>query len=150
MRGSSRTWGGGEGLANQICYPVTELIVTRRGKAALFSAKGLTDQEPSLTPVTILGKVWGFQAIPQKESIVPFLGPHLRTVDCGRQHHEPGPSLFRSLQATCVQYQPPLQCGRQRLLCPNLPPSPHVCPNLPEAGRVVCRLYFHLAPQCRN
>ena len=36
--------GGSEGLASQVCYPVTEIVVTRRDKAALFSVKGVTDQ----------------------------------------------------------------------------------------------------------
>ena len=35
--------GGGEGFACQICYPITELVVTRREEAALFAVKGVTD-----------------------------------------------------------------------------------------------------------
>ena len=34
-----------EGLVGQVCYPVTELIVTRRDEAALFTVKGVTDCE---------------------------------------------------------------------------------------------------------
>ena len=75
--------GGGEGLASQVCYPVTDLVVARRDKAAFFAVKGVTDRELSLTPVTVLGKVRGLQAIPQKEGIAPFLGPQLLPVDCG-------------------------------------------------------------------
>ena len=97
--------GGGEGLVGQVCYPVTELVVTRRDKAALFSVKGVTDRELSLTPVTVLGKVRGLQSIPQKEGIAPFLGPQLCPIDCGRQHRKPGPGLCCSSQAMCVQYR---------------------------------------------
>ena len=67
--------GGSEGLSGKVCYPVTELIVTRRDKAALFEVKGVTDRKPRLAPVAVLGKVWGLQAIPQKEGVAPFLGP---------------------------------------------------------------------------
>ena len=88
--------GGFEGLASQVCYPVTELVVTRRDEAALFAVKGMTDREPSLSPVTVLEKIWGLHPIPQKEGIAPFLGLQIRPVDCGRQHCEPGPGLCRS------------------------------------------------------
>ena len=47
--------GGGEGLASQICYPVTELVVTRHDEATLFAVKGVTDQELGLTPVALRG-----------------------------------------------------------------------------------------------
>ena len=67
--------GVSEGLAGQVCYPVKELVVTRRDKYTLFAVKGMTDQKPRLVPVTILGKAWGLQAIPQKEGVAPFLVP---------------------------------------------------------------------------
>ena len=67
--------GGSEHLASQVCYPVMELVVTRREEATLFAVKGVTDQEQCLTPVTVLGKVWGIQAIPQKEGVTSFLAP---------------------------------------------------------------------------
>ena len=82
-----------EGLAGQVCYPVTELVVTRRDEAALFTVKGVTDGKPCLAPVSILRKVWGIQPIPQEEGVTPFLGPQLCPVDCGRQHREPGPGI---------------------------------------------------------
>ena len=92
--------GGGEILASLVCYPVTELVVTRRDEAALFSVKGVTDQELGLTPVTVLGKVRELQAIPQKEAIAPFLVPQLCPIDCGRKHRKPVPGLGRSSQVT--------------------------------------------------
>ena len=76
--------GGGDGLASQVCYPVTELVVMRCDEATLFSFKGVTDRELGLIPVTVLGKVWGLQDIPQKEGVATFLGPQLRPVDCGQ------------------------------------------------------------------
>ena len=85
--------GGSEGLAGQVCYPVTELVVTRRDEAVNFAVKGVTDQEPCLAPVTVLGKVWEIQDIPQKEGITTLLGPHIRPVDCRCQHRDPGPGL---------------------------------------------------------
>ena len=102
--------GGGEGFASQVCYPVTELVVTRRDKAALFSVKGMTDGKNCLTSVTVCGKVQGNQAIPQEEGVAPFLGPQLYPIDYGRLHCKPGPGLCRSLQATYVQDWGPLQC----------------------------------------
>ena len=48
-----------EGLARQVFYPVTELVVTHRDEAALFTVKGVTDGKPRITPVAILRKVWG-------------------------------------------------------------------------------------------
>ena len=124
--------------------------MTRCDEAALFAVKGVTDQEPILTHVTILGKVRGLQATLQKEGIAPFMHPQLCSVDCRWQHHESGPSLCRSLQATCMQYRVFLQCGRQSFLCPNLPPSTHGRPTLLESGRVVRRPEFNLAPECRD
>ena len=58
--------GGGEDLSSQVCYPVTEIVVTHHDEAALFAVMGVTGRELNLTPVTVLGKVWGFQDIPQK------------------------------------------------------------------------------------
>ena len=142
--------GGGEGFASQVCYPVTDLVITRREEAALFTVKGVTDGELWLTSVTVRGKVRGIQAIPQEEGVASFLGPHLRPIDCGWLHCKPGPGLYRSLQATCVQDQGFLQCGRQCLLRPNLSASPHGLPTLLEAGQVVCRLELQLYPEYRN
>ena len=48
-----------EGLAGQVSYPVTELIVTRRDKAALLTVKGVTDCEPRLTSIAMRWEVWG-------------------------------------------------------------------------------------------
>ena len=139
-----------EGLAGQVCYHVTELVVTRRDKAALFTVKGVTDGKPRLAPVTILRKFWGLHTIPQEEGVTPFLPPQLRPVDCGRQHHEPGPGLCRSLHSTCLHYRGPLQCRRQRLLCKFLPPVPHGQASLSKAGRVVGRPEYNLAPESRD
>ena len=108
--------GGGKGLAIQVCYTVTEIVVTRRDEAALFSVKGVTDGKLCLTSVTIRGKVRGIQAIIQEEGVAPFLGPQIRPIDCGRLHCKPGPGLCRSLQATYVQDWGPLQCICQCLL----------------------------------
>ena len=47
--------GGGEGFPSQVCYPVTELIVTRRDEAALFTVKGVTDQKLGLVAITVYG-----------------------------------------------------------------------------------------------
>ena len=47
-----------EGLAVQVYYPVTELVVTRRDEATLFTVKGVTDGKPRFAPVAILRKVW--------------------------------------------------------------------------------------------
>ena len=66
---------GGEGLSIQICYSVTELVVTRRDKATFFEVKGVTDRKLGLTSVTVRGKVQGLQAMPQEEGVAPFLGP---------------------------------------------------------------------------
>ena len=82
-----------EGLACQVCYPVTELIVTRRDEADLFIVKGVTDCEPRLTPIAMHGEVWGIQPIPQEEGVTLLLGPQLCPIDCGRQHHDLGPGL---------------------------------------------------------
>ena len=61
-----------EGLAGQVCYPVTELVVTRRDEAALFTVKGMTDGKPRLAPVAILRKVWGLQPISPLTPGPPF------------------------------------------------------------------------------
>ena len=127
-----------------------ELVVARYYKAELFAVKGLTDQKLGLTSVTVRGKVWGIQAIPQEEDVAPFLGPQLCPIYCGRQHYMPGPGLCSSSQATCVQDRVPLQCGRQCLLCLNMSASPHGRPTLPEAGRVFRRPELCLAPGCRD
>ena len=66
--------GGSEGLAGQVCYPVMELVVTRRDEAALFAVKGVIDQKLGLTYVTVGEKIRGIQAIPQEEGVAPFLG----------------------------------------------------------------------------
>ena len=124
--------------------------MTRRDESALFAVKGVTGQKPRLAPVAVLGKVWGLQAIPQKEGVAPLLSPQLRPIDCRWKYCDPVPGLCPSSHMTWLQYRGPLQCGRQRVLCSNLPPSPHGRPTLPEAGRVVCRLEFHLAPECRD
>ena len=74
--------GGGEGFAIQVCYPVTEIVVMRCDKAALFTVKGVTNGKLCLTSVTVRGKVRGIQAIPQEEGVAPFLAPQLRPIDC--------------------------------------------------------------------
>ena len=69
-----------EGLAGQVCYPVTELVVRRRDEAALFTVNGVTDGKPRLTPFAILRNVWGIHPITQEEGVTPLLGPQLRPV----------------------------------------------------------------------
>ena len=73
MRGLSRTCEGGEGFACQVSYPVTELIVTRRDEADLFTVKGVTDQELGLAAVAVCREVWGIYSIPKEEGLTPFL-----------------------------------------------------------------------------
>ena len=114
-----------EGLAGQVCYPVTELIVTRRDEAALFTVKGVTDGKFGVTAITVRWEVWGLQPIPQEEGVPPLLGPQLRTVHCGRQPREPGPGLCCPSHATCLLDQGPFQCCRQRRLRPLHPPVPN-------------------------
>ena len=48
-----------EGLSGQVCYPVTELIVTRRDKAALFTVKGVTDGEFGVASITMQWEIRG-------------------------------------------------------------------------------------------
>ena len=55
MRGVVAHVGGGGIFASQVCYPVTELVVTRRDKAALFTVKGLTDWILCLSSITVRG-----------------------------------------------------------------------------------------------
>ena len=105
-----------EGLAGQVCYPVTELILTRRDEAALFAVKGVTDGKFGVAAITVRLEFRGLQTIPQEEGVAPFLGPQIRPIDCGRLHCKPGPGLCCSSQATCVQDRGSLQCGCQCLL----------------------------------
>ena len=65
--------GGCEGFACQVCYPVTELIVTRRDEAALFPVKGVTDGELGLSAIAVCWEVRGLEDILQKEDLAPFL-----------------------------------------------------------------------------
>ena len=50
-----------EGPAGQVCYPVTELIVKRRDKAALFAVKGVTDGKFGVAAITVRWEVRGLQ-----------------------------------------------------------------------------------------
>ena len=75
---------GSEGFACQVCYPDTEIVVTRRGEAALFAVKGVTDRELGLAAVAVCREVWGINAIPQEEDVTTFLCPQLRPIDLGR------------------------------------------------------------------
>ena len=75
--------------------------MTRRDKAALFTVKGVTDQELDLAAISACGEVRGNKAIPQEEGVAPFLCPQLCPIDCGRLHCQPGPGLCRSFQLTC-------------------------------------------------
>ena len=93
---------GGEGFAFQVCYPVTELVVTRRDEAALFSFKGVTEGELGLAANAVVWEVWGLKAIPQEEGVAPFLCPQLRPIDGGRLHCQSGPNICRSSKSTCV------------------------------------------------
>ena len=56
--------GRGEGFACQVCYPFTELVVTRRDKAALFVVKGVNDGELGLAATAECREVPGLEAIP--------------------------------------------------------------------------------------
>ena len=62
-----------EGHSGQVCYPVTEIIVTRHDEAALFAVKGVTDGELGLSAITVCWEVRGLEAIPQEEGVAPFL-----------------------------------------------------------------------------
>ena len=46
---------GGDGFTSQVCYPITELVVTRRDKAAIFTVKGVTDRKLGLSAITVRG-----------------------------------------------------------------------------------------------
>ena len=65
--------GGGEGFAFQVCYPVLELVVTRRDESALLAVKGVTDGKLGLSAITVCWEVQGIEAIPQEEGVTPFL-----------------------------------------------------------------------------
>ena len=94
--------GGGEGFACQVCYPVTELVLTRRDKAALFAVKVVTNGKLGLAAITVCWEVRGLKVIPQEEGVAPFLGPQLRPIDCRQLNCQPGPGLCCSSQLTCV------------------------------------------------
>ena len=65
--------GVGEGFACEVCYPVIELVVTRRDKSALFSVKDVTDGELVQAAIAVCWEVRGLEAIPQEEGVAPFL-----------------------------------------------------------------------------
>ena len=92
----AHVWGG-ESFACQFCYPVKDLIVMRRDKAALFTVKGVTYQKLGLAAVAVCREVWGLEAILQEEGVTSFLCPQLRPIYCGRLHCHPGPGLSHSL-----------------------------------------------------
>ena len=138
------------GLAGQVCYPVTELIVTRRDEAALFTVKGVIDGKFGVASITMKWEVRGIQTIPQEEGITPLLGPQLRAVHCGWQHRETGPGLCRPSHATCLLDRVPLQCRRQRHFLPLLPPVPHGQPPPPEASRVIGCPKCGFSPESRD
>ena len=94
--------GGGEGFACQVCYSVTEHVVTHHDKAALFIVKGVTDRKLGMAAITVCWEVRGIKAILQDEGVTPFLGPQIRPIDCAGLHCQPGPSLCSLLQSTCV------------------------------------------------
>ena len=94
--------GGGEGFACQVCYPVTELVVTRRDEATLFAVKGVTDGELGLEAVRVCWEVRGLKSVPQEEGVTSFLCPQLPPIDCGRLHCQPGPSICLLSQSMCV------------------------------------------------
>ena len=114
-----------EGLAGQVCYPVMELIMTRRDEAALFTVRGVTDGKFGVAAIKVRWEVQGLQPIPQEEGVTPLLGPQLRAIHCGRQHREPGPGLCCLFHATCLLYRGPLQYRRQWRFRPLHPPVPH-------------------------
>ena len=139
-----------EGLAGQVCYPVTELIVTRRDEDALFTVKGVTDSESCFASIAMRWEVWRLQPIPQEEGVTPLLVPQLCAIHCGRQHRDPGPSLCRPSHSTCLQDRGPLQCRRQRRFRPLLPPVPHGQPPPSKTGRVIGRPKCGLAPESHD
>ena len=94
--------GGGEGFEYQVCYPVTELVVTRRDGAAIFVVNSMTDRELGLAAVVVCWEVRGIKAIPQEEGVTAFLCPQLRPIYCGRLHCQPGTGLCLSSQLTCL------------------------------------------------
>ena len=75
--------GGGEGLACQVCYPVTEIVVTRRDKAAVFAVKGVTEGEFDLVSIVVCCEVRGIEAILKEEGVTPLLCPQLSPIECG-------------------------------------------------------------------
>ena len=50
---------GGEIFSGQVCNPLTDLIVTRRDKAALLTVEGLAYSKGGVAAVTLTGEVWG-------------------------------------------------------------------------------------------
>ena len=48
-----------ESFVGQVCDPVTELVVTRRDKAAPLAVKGTEDGESGVAYVALMREVWG-------------------------------------------------------------------------------------------
>ena len=76
--------------------------MTRRDEAAPLTVEGVADSEIGVADVTVCGKVWGLYAILQEEGVTPFLCPKIRPIYCGQLYCQPGPSIFRPSQLTCV------------------------------------------------
>ena len=91
----------GKSFSGQVRDPVTELVVTRRDKAAWISVKSTTDEKIGFAAVEVMTEVWGIYAIYQEEGISPFL--HTQsvpfTVDRFTISHDPVFVACCSLQA---------------------------------------------------
>ena len=74
--------------------------MTRREEAAPLEVEGVAYEESGIAAVTVLGEVWGLEAIAQEGGISPFLRSQLRPVYCPWLHRQPGPSFRRPSQST--------------------------------------------------
>ena len=93
---------GGEIFAGQVRDPVTDLVVTRRGKASLLVVKGMVDGKSGVAAVAVMREFWGLYAILQPEGISPFLRTKFRPIYRGRLHFQPCPRLSRLSQSMCA------------------------------------------------
>ena len=82
---------GGEIFSVQFRDPVTELVVSRRYKAALLTFEGMAGIDGVVAAVAEVKGVCGIYYMSQEEGISPFLSTHFRPIYCGRMHPQPCP-----------------------------------------------------------
>ena len=49
----------GESFTGQVHNPVTDLVVTRRDKAALLAVEGMAYGESDVSAIVVMGELWG-------------------------------------------------------------------------------------------